>query len=90
VINESGMKDLGVAYIILRLQILSSPKNIGTSQFILKKFLKDLTSFNYKFVSTLFYAVGKNKGKSSAQPKYSQMIDCLNYIANCTKHDIAH
>ncbi|XP_076897797.1 uncharacterized protein LOC143551198 [Bidens hawaiensis] len=87
------MKDLGLADVILGVQITRAQNGLILSQFhyvdkILEKFNKDDTRVASTPIDTT-HNLSKNRGKGVAQLDYSIIIGSLMYLMTCTRPDLA-
>ena len=92
--NKFNMKDLGVADVILRINVSKTLDGLILSQShyiekILKKFKQDDSSPTRTPVDVNLH-LSKNNGKSISQQKYAQTIGSLMYVMNCTRPDITY
>ena len=88
------MKDLGVADVILRIEIYKTLDGLILSQShyiekILNKFKQDDSNPMRTHVDVNIH-LSKNNGKSLSQQEYAQEIGSLMYVMNCTRPNIAY
>ena len=88
------MKDLGLADVILRIQIKRNNEGyILTQSHYVEKILNKYGQINCKPAVTPFDAnckLKKNNGNAVSQLEYSQIIGSLMYLMNATRPDIAY
>ena len=88
------MKDMDEANFTLRIKIRKSNGGIMlTQEYYVKKTLKKLNHFLYKFVSIVYDVnsrLKKNKKASISKNEYAQVFGILMYLMNCTRHNIAY
>ncbi|KAK9100306.1 hypothetical protein Scep_023736 [Stephania cephalantha] len=94
-LNSSfDMKDLGLADVILGIQIKRNNEGyILTQSHYVEKILKRFNQFDCKPAPTPFdanYHLKKNSKESVCQLEYSQVIGSLMYLMNSTRPDIAY
>ncbi|XP_076917942.1 uncharacterized protein LOC143578165 [Bidens hawaiensis] len=88
------MKDLGLADVILGVQITRTQNGLILSQYhyvdkILEKFNKDNTRVASNSIDTIHH-LSKNRGEGVAQLEYSIIIGSLMYLRTCTRPDLAY
>ena len=92
--NNFDMKDLGVADIILEIKITRTPDGINLSQShyvnkMIERF-KDHAIKENTNPSLPHIHLRKNTRIGVLQLEYSQIIESLMYLMNCTRPDIAY
>ncbi|GJS59835.1 zinc finger, CCHC-type containing protein [Tanacetum coccineum] len=91
--SRFSMKDMGEAYVILRIRIKHKTNGIAISQSqYIKKVLKKFNYFDCTPVSTPMDTSEKlmpNNGQAVSQLEYSRVIGCLMYVMTCTRPNIA-
>jgi len=92
--SNFDMKDLRVADVILEIKVTRTPNGINLSQShymdkILERFkehtIKENTNPFLPYIHLL-----KNTGTEKCQSEYSQIIESMMYLMNCTRLDIAY
>ena len=88
------MKDMGLADVILGIQISMTSDKIILSQShyvdkILEKFNKEDSGVSRTPIDSSLHLF-KNKGESVSQVEYSRIIGSLMYLMSCTRPDIAY
>ena len=92
--SRFDMKDMGLANVILGIQISRTSEGLALSQphyvdKILERFLKDDTEKARTPVDMTLH-LSKNKGEGVSQLEYSRIIGSLMYLMSCTRPDIAY
>ncbi|KAL6982051.1 hypothetical protein U1Q18_052698 [Sarracenia purpurea var. burkii] len=92
--SKFDMKDMGLANVILGVQITRTSDGLMLSQShyvdkILRKFSNSDTKVAWTPVD-LSLQLSKNGGESVSQLEYSQVIGSLMYLMSCTRPDIAY
>ncbi|KAH1039743.1 hypothetical protein J1N35_041486 [Gossypium stocksii] len=93
-LNSSfDMKDIGLAYVILGIQIKRSSKGLILTQShyvdkILGKFSKDDFGLARTPIDTSQH-LSRNKGESVNEVEYARVIGSLMYLMSCTRSEIA-
>ncbi|KAK1578300.1 hypothetical protein Q3G72_029181 [Acer saccharum] len=92
--SRFDMKDIGLADIMLGIEILRTSKGLILSQLyyvdtILEKFNKNDSGVSRTPVDINLH-LSKNKGESVSQLEYSRVIGSLMYLTSCTRLDIAN
>ncbi|KAJ9559825.1 hypothetical protein OSB04_004985 [Centaurea solstitialis] len=87
------MKDMGLANVILGIQISRTQNGLALSQAhyvdkILEKFNADDTAVARTPIDTSHH-LSKNRGEGVAQVEYSRIIGSLMYLMSCTRPDLA-
>ncbi|PHU21708.1 hypothetical protein BC332_06815 [Capsicum chinense] len=91
--TKFDMKNLGVADVILGIRIHQTPQGLALSQsHYIKKVLDKFKDTEFGISKTpldVNFALRKNEGESDSQLEYARVLECLIYIMNCTRPDIA-
>ena len=91
--SKFDMKDLGVADVILGVNILKTSNGITLSQtHYIQKVLENFKYLNFKRAKTpidVNLHPAKNNGESQSQLDYASVLGSLMYVMNCTGPDIA-
>ena len=92
--SKFDMKDMGLADVILGIQILRTSEGIVLNQShyvdkIIERFNKDDSGVSRTPIDLSLHLL-KNKGDSVSQVEYSRIIGSLMYLMSCTRPDIAY
>ena len=89
-----GMKDMGVANVILGIKIVRTSSGLILSQcHYIEKILKRFNQYDDSPIKTpvdLNQHLAKNNGPAINQLEYSRIIGSLMYVMNSTRPDIAY
>ena len=92
--NSFDMKDPGVSDVILGIKIIRTPDGISLSQsYYMDKMIERFKDHGIKENTNPFLPhvhLHKNKGTRIRQLEYSQIIESLMYLMNCTRPDIVY
>ena len=92
--NNFDMKDLGVAYVILKIKISRTPDGINLSQsHYVDKMIKKFKKYGIKGNTNFFLSythLYRNTGIGRRQLEYYQIIENLMCLMNYTRLDIAY
>ena len=92
--SKFGMKDMGLADVILEIKITRTSEDIILNQShyvdkILEKFNKDDFRIARKPLDNTLH-LSKNRGEDISQVEYSRVIRSLMYLMSCTRPDIVY